>query len=69
MQRSRSSATLATPLDFIFLFIMPVIMPSIPGIAVPRVGNYLSIPMGIGIPGLPSGDILRFMFFFRRLRP
>ena len=60
---------LATPLLFIFCFIMAVIMPCIPGSARPSTGNHLSMPIGIGMPGLPSGVTSRFGFFFRSCSP
>ena len=69
MHSSRNSSTLATPLDFIFCFIIMVIMLCMPGIAVPITGNHLSIAIGIGMPGLPSGETDRFSFFLSNCSP
>ena len=60
---------LATPFFFIFCFIMAVIMPCMPGRVMPSTGNHLSMPMGMGMPGLPSGVTSRDRFFFRSCRP
>jgi len=68
-QRLRSSSTLATPFDAIFFFIMAVIIACMPGSAVSSTGNHLSIAIGMGMPGLPSGVTSRLRFFSSSLRP
>jgi len=44
-------------------------MDSIPGKAVPRIGNHLCIPIGMGMPGFPSGLTLRLRSLRSNCKP